>query len=85
MSETIGAEQKTNCKVTLIDNATGQRFELPVLSGTIGPDVIDIRKLYQEAGYFTFDPGYTSTGSCELSITFIDGDKGELLYRGYQI
>jgi citrate synthase len=60
-------------------------LELPVYHGTIGPDVIDIRRLYSEAGVFTFDPGYTSTGSCESSITYIDGDKGELLYRGYPI
>src|SRR5918996_3263863 len=58
---------------------------LPVYSGTIGPDVIDIRRLYSDGGVFTFDPGYTSTGSCESAITYIDGDKGELLYRGYPI
>jgi citrate synthase len=84
MSETPAA-QAANRTVTLIDNATGKRLELPILSGSVGPDVIDIRKLYQETGYFTFDPGYTSTGSCESSITFIDGDKGVLLYRGYPI
>lgn len=60
-------------------------IELPVLSGTIGPDVIDIRKLYNDTGMFTYDPGFTSTASCESRITFIDGDKGELLYRGYPI
>ena len=60
-------------------------LELPVYQGTIGPDVIDIRSLYSEGGVFTFDPGYTSTGSCESAITYIDGDKGELLYRGYPI
>jgi len=60
-------------------------LELPVYHGTIGPDVIDIRRLYADGGVFTFDPGYTSTGSCESSITYIDGDKGELLYRGYPI
>ena len=63
----------------------GTTYDLPVYSGTIGPDVIDIGKLYAEAGVFTFDPGYTSTGSCESSITYIDGEKGELLYRGYPI
>jgi citrate synthase len=63
----------------------GKTLELPVYHGTIGPDVIDIRRLYSDAGVFTFDPGYTSTGSCESSITYIDGDKGELLYRGYPI
>jgi len=63
----------------------GKSLELPVLSGTMGPDVIDIRKLYSELGVFTFDPGYTATGSCASTITFIDGDKGELYYRGYPI
>jgi citrate synthase len=58
---------------------------LPVLKGTMGPDVIDIRKLYGELDTFTYDPGFTSTASCESQITFIDGDKGVLLYRGYPI
>ena len=58
---------------------------LPVLKGTMGPDVVDIRKLYGETGLFTYDPGFTSTASCESQITFIDGDKGVLLYRGYPI
>jgi citrate synthase len=60
-------------------------MELPVRSGTLGPDVIDIGKLYSTMDVFTFDPGFTSTGACESAITFIDGDKGELLYRGYPI
>src|SRR5665213_2318419 len=60
-------------------------YELPVFSGTVGPDVVDIRKLYGEADVFTYDPGFTSTASCESNITFIDGDKGVLLYRGYSI
>ncbi len=71
--------------VTLIDNATGKRVELPLLGGTLGPSVVDIRKLYAELGYFTYDPGFTSTASCESRITFIDGDKGVLLHRGYTI
>jgi len=58
---------------------------LPVLKGTVGPDVVDIRKLYSELDIFTYDPGFTSTGSCESQITYIDGDKGVLLYRGYPI
>ena len=62
-----------------------QTHEFPVYSGTLGPDVVDIGKLYAKADVFTFDPGYTSTGACESKITFIDGDKGELLYRGYPI
>jgi citrate synthase len=58
---------------------------MPVYSGSIGPDVIDIRKLYSQSGMFTYDPGFLSTASCHSGITFIDGDKGELLYRGYPI
>jgi citrate synthase len=60
-------------------------YELPVLAGTEGPNVVDIRKLYGEADVFTYDPGFTSTASCESDITFIDGDRGILLYRGYSI
>src|SRR5260221_1660095 len=60
-------------------------FDLPAFSGTEGPDVVDIRKLYGDADIFTYDPGFTSTASCESNITFIDGDKGVLLYRGYSI
>ncbi|GAA0533362.1 citrate synthase [Rhizomicrobium palustre] len=63
----------------------GKKVDLPVFSGSQGPDVVDIRKLYAEAGVFTYDPGFTSTGSCESDITFIDGDEGILLYRGYPI
>ena len=59
--------------------------ELPIKTGTIGPDVIDIGKLYAKTGKFTFDPGFTSTASCESKITYIDGDAGVLLYRGYPI
>ncbi|MEL6101080.1 MAG: citrate synthase [Pseudomonadota bacterium] len=63
----------------------GSEYELPMMSPTAGPDVIDIRKLYGQAGVFTYDPGYTSTASCDSTITFIDGGKGELLHRGYPI
>ncbi len=63
----------------------GARYDLPIKKGTIGPDVIDINTFYQETGCFTYDPGFTSTASCESKITFIDGDKGILLYRGYPI
>ena len=63
----------------------GKTVELPVFSGTHGPDVIDIRKLYAQTGMFTYDPGFMSTSSCNSTITYIDGDKGELLYRGYPI
>jgi citrate synthase len=71
--------------VTLTDNSTGTQVTLPLISGSVGPKVIDIRKLYAETGHFTFDPGYTSTGSCESKITYIDGDNGVLLYRGIPI
>jgi citrate synthase len=71
--------------VTVTDNSNGRSVELPLLSGTIGPKVIDIRRLYSDLGHFTFDPGYTATGSCESKITYIDGDEGVLLYRGYPI
>ena len=63
----------------------GKDYTLPVLSPTSGPDVIDIRKLYAEAGVFTYDPGFTSTASCDSAITFIDGDEGILTHRGYPI
>ena len=76
-------------KVTPNGSATfsvnGREVELPVLKGSVGPDVVDIRKLYGETGAFTYDPGFTSTASCESQITYIDGDKGVLLYRGYPI
>jgi citrate synthase len=70
-------------KATL--NLDGKSFELPIHSPTAGPDVLDIRKLYAEAGVFTYDPGFTSTASCDSTITYIDGGKGELLHRGYPI
>ena len=73
---------KGNATLTLAD---GKAVELPVYGGTHGPDVIDIRKLYAQTGMFTYDPGFMSTSSCNSTITFIDGDKGELLYRGYPI
>ena len=63
----------------------GQSYDLPIYSPTAGPDVIDIRKLYAQAGVFTYDPGFTSTAACDSTITFIDGNKGELLHRGYPI
>ena len=66
-------------------NLDGKEYSLPVLSPTVGPDVVDIRKLYADAGVFTYDPGFTSTASCDSEITYIDGNKGELLHRGYPI
>ncbi|MDG2243977.1 MAG: citrate synthase [Rhodospirillaceae bacterium] len=67
--------------LTVGDNS----YDFPVLGGSTGPDVVDIRKFYAETGMFTYDPGFTSTGSCESAITYIDGDKGMLLHRGYPI
>ncbi len=75
------AESKKTATLTL----DGKTFDLPVLSPTVGPDVIDIGKLYGAANVFTFDPGFTSTAACESAITYIDGDLGELLHRGYPI
>jgi citrate synthase len=70
-------------KATLTIN--GKTYELPIMKGSVGPDVIDVRKLYAETDAFTFDPGFTSTASCESKITYIDGDAGVLLHRGYPI
>src|SRR6201995_1026307 len=70
-------------KATLTLN--GKSYDLPVIKGATGPDVIDVRKLYGDADVFTFDPGFTSTASCESKITYIDGDAGILLHRGYPI
>ena len=75
----------TGKSITLTDNETGKVTNLPVQHGSIGPDVIDIRQLYAETGMFTFDPGYGATGSCVSGLTYIDGDKGVLLHRGYSI
>ncbi|MGA1455752.1 MAG: citrate synthase [Arenicellales bacterium] len=70
---------------TLTDNETGESWELPTLHGSVGPKVIDIRKLYAQTGAFTYDPGFTSTASCSSEITYIDGEEGILLHRGYAI
>jgi citrate synthase len=72
-------------KATLSFSNGTPNIEFPVYTGTVGPDVIDIRKLYGQTGMFTYDPGFMSTAACESAITYIDGDKGELLYRGYPI
>ncbi len=77
--------QGTNKNVTITDNSTGKQATFPLIAGTDGPPVIDIRKLYAELGYFTYDPGFIATGSCESDISFIDGDQGILLHRGYPI
>ena len=83
----MAAEETGNGKdhVTLVDHSTGKSHDLPLMGGTTGPKVIDVRKLYAETGHFTYDPGFTSTGSCESEITYIDGDAGILLHRGYRI
>ena len=83
----MAAEDTGNGKdfVTLVDHSTGKSHDLPLMGGTTGPKVIDVRKLYAETGHFTYDPGFTSTGSCESEITYIDGDAGILLHRGYRI
>src|ERR1700730_12863553 len=74
MSATTGSFSIGNCTV-----------QMPVKTGTIGPSVVDISKLYAQSGMFTYDPGFTSTASCESEITYIDGEEGVLLYRGYSI
>lgn len=71
--------------ITLTGHASGRQIELPVRRGTQGPPAIDISTLYRELGYFTYDPGFVSTASCRSAVTFIDGEQGILLYRGYPI
>jgi len=84
MSQDTGSNAPKDT-VTLIDHSTGRELNLPLIAGTVGPKVIDIRKLYSELDYFTFDPGFMATGSCDSKITYIDGGAGVLLYRGYPI
>jgi hypothetical protein len=84
--ENQGTKMKlSDNKATLSFSNGSPSVDLPVYQGNIGPDVIDIRKLYAQTGMFTYDPGFLSTASCQSAITYIDGDKGELLYRGYPI
>ena len=71
--------------VTIIDDETGKKVQMPLLTPTSGPKTIDISTLYQELGYFTYDPGFMSTASCSSGVTFLDGGKGVLQYRGYSI
>lgn len=75
----------TERKITLVDETNATSYPLPMLSGSIGPDVIDMRALYKDSGLFAYDPGFTSTASCASKITYIDGEAGILLYRGYPI
>ncbi|MCW5732438.1 MAG: citrate (Si)-synthase [Alphaproteobacteria bacterium] len=74
----------SNATIT-VNDGNNRQVAMPVLPGTIGPSVVDVRKLYNETGLFTYDPGFTSTASCESKITYIDGDQGVLLHRGYPI
>ncbi|MBL1146664.1 MAG: citrate (Si)-synthase [Pseudomonadota bacterium] len=76
---------KIEAQKAVLTLPNGQTHEFPILQGSTGPDVLDIRKLYAETGYFTYDPGYTSTASCESGLTFIDGEQGVLSHRGYAI
>jgi citrate synthase len=78
----VGAQSGT---MTLTDNSNGKSIDLPVLEGSVGPKVIDVRSLYAKTGYFTYDPGFMATAACRSSITYIDGDEGVLMYRGYPI
>ena len=75
----------SDVKATLSFSDGSPTMDLPIYKGSVGPDVIDIRKLYAQTGKFTYDPGFLSTAACQSNITYIDGDKGELLYRGYPI
>src|ERR1700723_3685193 len=79
----MSANTKGSVTVTL--GGTNRSTTLPLIAGTIGPDVFDIRKMYGDLGVFTYDPGYGVTASCDSKITYIDGDEGILLYRGYPI
>src|SRR5213080_4396134 len=79
---TMDATSSNKTATLTVGNKT---YDFPILSGTVGPDVIDIAKLYGQAGMFTYDPGFTSTGSCQSKLTYIDGDAGVLEYRGYPI
>ncbi|HKI65636.1 MAG TPA: citrate/2-methylcitrate synthase, partial [Burkholderiales bacterium] len=78
-------KEKTLEKKATLKLPEGGSIDFPVLSGSVGPDVVDIRALYGKTGVFTYDPGFLSTASCASTITYIDGDQGVLLYRGYPI
>ncbi len=82
MNEKLAIEEN---RFTFVDNKTGVRYQFPLMHSSQGPASIDLRKFYSDTGMFAFDPGYTSTASCESEITFIDGEKGILLHRGYAI
>jgi len=76
---------KKKSSITIIDNRNGKKFEFPVKPGSFGPDVADLTTFFSKTGMFVYDPGFTSTASCSSKITFIDGDNGTLLHRGYKI
>jgi citrate synthase len=78
----VGAQNGT---MTLTDNSSGKTWDFPVLEGSVGPKVMDVRSLYAKTGMFTYDPGFMATAACRSSITYIDGDQGILMYRGYPI
>jgi len=78
-------DSATNEYVTLTDHSSGNTYDFPIIGGSVGPRVIDVRPLYRDTGMFTYDPGFTSTGSCQSSITYIDGEEGVLMHRGYRI
>ena len=79
------ADRQNTNSFTLTNNQTGESVDLPILDGSVGPGVIDIRALYANTGHFTFDPGFGVTGSCKSALTFIDGDEGKLMHGGYSI
>jgi citrate synthase len=83
MNAQDGKMSDANRTATLLIN--NKQTQMPVRSGTIGPDVVDVGRLYRDTGCFTYDPGFTSTANCSSKITYIDGDEGVLLYRGYPI
>ena len=78
-------DKKIQTKIAKVRLENSKVIDLPIIKSTMGPDVIDVRELYEDTGYLTYDPGFLSTGSCESKITFIDGEKGILLHRGYAI
>ncbi len=84
-NDAIRGDTAPEDSITIVNNASGAKVTFPVLQGSCGPKVIDIRRLYGATDMFTYDPGFTATGSCESSITFIDGEAGVLLHRGYPI
>ena len=75
----------SSANYSLVNNETGEKIDLPAVQGTLGPPGLDVRKVYGQSGAFTYDPGFTSTCSTQSAITYIDGDKGVLLYRGYPV